>query len=94
MILILLGIMLRIREITRLEKAVTTITDMAMTMDGFICTVTASAEQMPRICTVMGLLLFSGSLISFRFFKENNGSFGGLTGRGAEVVVSFVIVND
>ena len=92
MILILLGIMLRIREITRLEKAVTTITDMAMTMDGFICTVTASAEQIPRICTVIGLLLFSGSLISFRFFKENNGSFGGLTGRGNGLGYGLILV--
>src|SRR5690606_986211 len=74
MILILLGIEFLINEITRFENAQTTITANAITIDGSIFTVTARAEQIPKICTVIGLLSFKGSVISFLFFGENNGS--------------------
>ena len=63
------------REITTLETAMTTTTESASTMEGFSFTVTASAEQIPSTCTVIGLLCPSGSLRSFRFFDENKGSF-------------------
>ena len=49
------GIPLRINEIIRLENPVTTITDSAITKAGFNFAVTASAEQIPSICTVIGL---------------------------------------
>jgi hypothetical protein len=78
------------REIARLENAQTTITDRAITIEGFICTVTARAEQMPNTWTVIGLLSFNGSFISFLFLTENKGSVSALTFTGA-VVVSLLI---
>jgi hypothetical protein len=38
----------RINEITKLARATTNITDIAMTKVGFICVVTANAEQIPN----------------------------------------------
>ena len=67
MIRIFAGIPLRSNEITRFDKAVTTVTERAITMAGFSFAVTASAEQMPRINTVMGLALRNGAVIRFRF---------------------------
>ena len=69
-ILILGGIKLRNTEITTLETASTAITENAITTEGSSLTVTASAEQIPRTCTVIGLLLFKGSLRSFRFWTK------------------------
>ena len=58
------GMVLRSSEMTRLEKATTTVTEMAITKAGFICAVTANAEQMPSTCTVMGLFFPIGFFIS------------------------------
>ena len=67
------GIPLRRLDITRFEKAVTTITDNPMTSAGFIFTVTASDEQIPRIWTMTGLFRLSGLvrflIFIFRFFN-------------------------
>ena len=57
----------------RLAKATTKVRDRAMTRAVLICTVTASAEQIPRICFEMGLLshrademaLYEGDRVSF-----------------------------
>lgn len=87
-----LGIIFRINEMTRLEKAVTTITASAITMEGFICTVTANAEQMPNTCTVIGLLSFSGSYNSRLFFGENKGSFGAFIFAGAVGVAVLILI--
>ena len=46
------------------ENATTTVTEMAITKAGFICAVTANAEQMPSTCTVMGLFFPIGFFIS------------------------------
>jgi hypothetical protein len=62
-------------------------------MEGFICTVTAKAEQIPNTCTVTGLLLFKGSLSSFLFRGESKGSLGSFTLTGI-VVVSLLMVSD
>ena len=43
------GIEFLIHEITRFENAVTTITERPITMAGLSLTVTASAEQIPKI---------------------------------------------
>jgi hypothetical protein len=59
----------------RLEKAVTTVTESAITMAGLSWAVTANAEQIPRIWIVTGLSLSSGPVSSFMFFAENNDSF-------------------
>ena len=69
------GIVLRKSEIIRLAKAVTTVTEMAMTKAGCNFTVTANAEQMPNTCTVMGLLPPKGVVINLRFLAENQASF-------------------
>ena len=69
------GTPLRSSDITRFEKAVTTVTESAMTMAGLSCTVTASAEQIPRICTMTGLFAEKGPVRYLRFFAENKGSF-------------------
>src|SRR5690554_8215304 len=61
MIRMLPGICVRTRETARLEKAVTAITDRHMTMVTFMLVVTARAEQIPRICRPIGLLLNMGS---------------------------------
>ncbi len=74
MILIRLGMMFLINEITRFENAHTTITANAITMEGSILVVTANAEQIPNTCTVIGLLSFNGSVTSFLFLVENNPS--------------------
>ena len=68
------GIPLRINDMIRFEKAVTTVTDKAMTKAGFSLAVTASAEQMPNICTVIGLFCPKGEVSSFRFLAEKSGS--------------------
>ena len=61
------GIPLRSNEITRLDKAVTTVTDSAITIAGLSLAVTANEEQMPRISTVIGLALRKGAVIKFKF---------------------------
>lgn len=69
------GTPLRSSDITRFENPVTTVTDKAMTMAGLSCTVTASAEQIPRICTMTGLFAENGPVRNFMFLAENKGSF-------------------
>src|SRR5678816_3740699 len=68
------GMVLRNMEIATLEHAVTIVSPSDITNAGFICVVTANAEQTPRICTVTGLSRSSGLEISFLFFGENKGS--------------------
>ena len=53
---------------TTLEKATTTVTESAMTIAGSSLEVTASAEQIPSICTMMGLFLLSGPRSVSLFF--------------------------
>ena len=69
------GTPLRSSDITRFEKPVTTVTLNAITMAGLSWTVTASAEQIPRICTMTGLFAENGPvryfmllLMAFRIF--------------------------
>ena len=54
------GIVFLKSEITTLEIASTAITDIPMTIAGSSCAVTASVEQIPKICTSTGLSLDSG----------------------------------
>ncbi len=51
----------RIRLIAAHDAARTTITETLMTSAVESLVVTASAEQMPRICSVIGLLSINGS---------------------------------
>ena len=60
------GIPLRSNEITKFDKAVTTVTDSAITIAGLSFAVTANAEQMPKISTVIGFALRKGAVISFK----------------------------
>src|SRR5690606_21014949 len=55
-----LGIWLRIIEMNMLENAVTNVSAIDMTRAVFRFEVTARAEQIPRICSPMGLLLKIG----------------------------------
>ncbi len=55
-----LGICRRIIEMNRLEKPVTRVRAMAMTVAVFKFEVTASAEQIPRICRPIGLFWKTG----------------------------------
>jgi hypothetical protein len=48
MILMRGGMVFLPKDMMRFEKAVTTVTESAMTIAGFICTVTANAEHMPN----------------------------------------------
>src|SRR5690554_5253499 len=61
MIRMLPGIWVRTRETARLENAVTAITARHITILTLMLVVTASAEQIPRICRAIGLLLKIGS---------------------------------
>ena len=61
-----LGIVFRISDTMKLLKAVMTVTESPITIAGSSCDVTASAEQMPRICTVMGLSFPNGVLNTSR----------------------------
>lgn len=61
------GIPLRNNEITRFDKAVTTVTDNAITIAGLSFAVTANEEQMPKISTVIGLAFRKGAVIRFKF---------------------------
>ncbi len=67
----LVGIVLRIKEIITLLKARTAITESPITIAGSSFTVTASTEQMPRICTSTGLFLEKGlnSMLLFDMFS-------------------------
>ena len=56
MIRMLDGICLRIQLIKKLENAVTVVNAIHMVTVVFRLLVTASAEQIPRICNAMGLL--------------------------------------
>jgi len=58
---------------------------MAITKAGFILTVTARAEQIPRTCTVIGLLLPRGSVSNLIFLLENKGSF-------SEVMIYYFLI--
>ena len=60
MMRMLVGMVLRSSEIITLEKASTAITLRPMTMAGSSLAVTASTEQMPRICTTTGLSFEKG----------------------------------
>ena len=60
MMRMLVGMVLRISEMMTLLKASTAITERPMTIAGSSLTVTASTEQMPRICTMTGLFLEKG----------------------------------
>ncbi len=62
----LLGIWKRTMLMMRLEKAVTSVTQMAMTKAVAIWPVTASDEQMPRTSRAMGLRLKIESVSSSR----------------------------
>jgi hypothetical protein len=53
--------------IAALEQAVTDVSASAMISDVDICDVTAKAEQIPRTCKVMGLLLTNGVVNTFLF---------------------------
>ncbi len=64
------GMELRMAEMTRFEKAVTTMTERPMTIAGLSLVVTASAEQIPKICTVTGFSKFRGFASSLNFFEE------------------------
>jgi uncharacterized membrane protein YozB (DUF420 family) len=64
-ILILAGIVFLKAEIIKFEKAVTIVTDRAITIAGLSLTVTANAEHIPKICTVTGLYKFSGPVNNF-----------------------------
>ena len=57
----LFGILFLIKAIAPLENAVTTTTAADMTSDLSSLVVTARAEQIPKICNAIGLLLKSGS---------------------------------
>ena len=63
--------MLRINEIITLLKASTAMTEMPITMAGSRLTVTASVEQMPKICTSTGLSFDSGLKSASLFFLFN-----------------------
>jgi hypothetical protein len=74
MILIRGGIDLRRSEIITFPIAVTKTTERAMTTEGSSLAVTASAEQTPKTCMVIGFSRFNGALSNFLFPGENNGS--------------------
>ena len=63
-----------ISEMTKFDIATTKTTEIAITKVGFICVVTANAEQMPNTCMVMGLSSTKGSVTSFFLRFENKGS--------------------
>ena len=65
MIRMLDGIWLRIRLIDKFEKAVTLVKAKHIIKATDSCEVTAKAEQTPRICKAIGLLLTSGSSNAF-----------------------------
>ena len=68
MIRTLLGIEFLIRDTTKFESAVTTITERPITKAPFICTVTANEEQIPSTRTVIGLPLRIGfNIVSLSF---------------------------
>lgn len=58
---------MRRHEITKFANAVTTVTESAMTIAGFSFAVTANAEQIPKMSTVIGLDLRNGPVISCKF---------------------------
>ena len=62
MIRMLAGMWLRRRLTERFDPAVTAMTAPHMTSEVSILVVTARAEQMPRTCSAIGLLLNSGSI--------------------------------
>ncbi|MPN55108.1 hypothetical protein SDC9_202787 [bioreactor metagenome] len=72
-ILIRFGIVFLMSEMMKLEKPVTTVTDIAITIAGSSFTVTARAEQIPNTSTVTGFFLKIGSVnillfISYLFY--------------------------
>ena len=71
MMRILLGMVLRISEIIKLENAVMAVTEIPITIAGSNLAVTARHEQMPNICTNTGLLRDNGpSNASFDIFDN------------------------
>ena len=75
MILILDGINFLNNDTTTLATDKTKRTEKDITTAGFSWTVIANAEQIPKTCTVIGLLSSRGSVINFLFFFENKASF-------------------
>src|SRR5690554_8184847 len=61
MVRMLPGVWARTRETARLENEVTAMTARHITILTLMLVVTASAEQIPRICRAIGLLLKIGS---------------------------------
>ena len=53
---IFLGIKCRINEMDKLENASTKVSERLITTAVLSCTVTANAEQIPKICPEIGLL--------------------------------------
>ena len=70
-----LGMVFRITDIIRFENAVIIATANPITIAGFNCDVTASAEQIPRICTRIGLSSLKGFLKTSLFFLKTNHSY-------------------
>ncbi|MPN26723.1 hypothetical protein SDC9_174148 [bioreactor metagenome] len=82
MIRMRLGIVFLSREIITFENATIMVTDKPITRAGSSFAVTASAEQIPNTCTVIGLFLLNGprktafvlsdiNLLIFRFLHLN-----------------------
>src|SRR5690606_28537814 len=88
MIRILEGIVFLSKEMSKLENAVTNVRPKVINKAGSIFTVTANAEQIPRICTVTGLLPSSGSVSSALFFLEKALSLF----TGASVVAVLILI--
>jgi hypothetical protein len=80
----------RIKEIAKLDKATTKITEIAMTKVGCICVVTANEEQIPSTCTVTGLSSISGSVINFLLLLESKGS-AGFTATDFSIVSALIV---
>jgi hypothetical protein len=76
MIRIRLGTKFRKEEIIRFANAITAITEIPMISVGSILIVTASAEQIPNTCTVIGFSSFNGSLTIFLLRFEKSASAG------------------
>jgi hypothetical protein len=76
MILILDGIVFLIKDMAKLDMAITNITDKAITKVGCICVVTANAEQIPKTCMVIGLLSIKGSVTILFLLLEKSSSAG------------------
>jgi hypothetical protein len=63
------------KEVKKFENAVTKVTEIAITIDGYTNEVIANAEQTPRIWTVIGLISIKGSNNNFFSLGPKKGSF-------------------